>query len=334
MTISKAHLEALQAFGYTETEARFLYIVATHSGYFVARQFLGFARCHWGERTAAFWNKLQTKKHARTERFPKSGTTYHLFSRRLYRQLDRENIRNRRQHEIEYVQRRIGMLDFVLAHPDRHFVETEAEKLQFFRERCNVPVEFLPSKLYYGKHTSEPAVRYFVDRYPLSFDEGRGVPIVTFSYIHGPAVSFSELIHHLEDYLPLFRRLPEFRFTYLSRVEFQFEKAKEIFDSLVAVPLGPDISADITRYFQIRKAWDQGLYSALTENDLIFRNQMRLRFTGQRFEHLFRNWKAGRVADSQIRRKFGNTGSQTIAHFQAEVLYRFGQTRDAEIQNG
>jgi len=65
-----------------------------------------------GERTTSFWNKLHTKKHARTERFPKSGVVYHLFSRRLYHQIDRENIRNRRQHEIEYIQRRIGILDY------------------------------------------------------------------------------------------------------------------------------------------------------------------------------------------------------------------------------
>ena len=96
MNIAPAHLHALQAFGYTEAEARFLYIVATHSGYFVARQFLAFADAHWGKRTTLFWNKLQTKRHARTECFPKSGTVYHLFSRRLYRQIDRENIRNRR----------------------------------------------------------------------------------------------------------------------------------------------------------------------------------------------------------------------------------------------
>jgi hypothetical protein len=34
----KVVVEALQALGYTEAEARFLYIVATHSGYFTARQ--------------------------------------------------------------------------------------------------------------------------------------------------------------------------------------------------------------------------------------------------------------------------------------------------------
>jgi hypothetical protein len=32
----------LQALGYTEIEARFLYVVATHSGYFTLHQFLTF----------------------------------------------------------------------------------------------------------------------------------------------------------------------------------------------------------------------------------------------------------------------------------------------------
>jgi len=74
MNIARSHLDALEAAGYTEAEARFLYIVATHSGYFVARQFLAFQRVHWGKRTTVFWNKLERLKHARIERFPKSGT--------------------------------------------------------------------------------------------------------------------------------------------------------------------------------------------------------------------------------------------------------------------
>jgi hypothetical protein len=73
MKTAPVHVDALKALGYTEAEARFLYLVATHSGYFVARQFLAFANAHWGERTTSFWNKLHTKKRARRERFPKSG---------------------------------------------------------------------------------------------------------------------------------------------------------------------------------------------------------------------------------------------------------------------
>lgn len=41
-SIKPSYLEALQALGYSESEARFLYIVAAHSGDFVARQFLAF----------------------------------------------------------------------------------------------------------------------------------------------------------------------------------------------------------------------------------------------------------------------------------------------------
>ena len=73
MNVKQTHLDALQALGYTESEARFLYIVATHSGYSVARQFLAFTSGHWGKRTTTFWGKLHAKKHARTEYFPKSG---------------------------------------------------------------------------------------------------------------------------------------------------------------------------------------------------------------------------------------------------------------------
>jgi hypothetical protein len=116
MNISRAHLDALRALGYTEPEARFLYLVATHSGYFVARQFLGFSGAQWSKRTTTFWAKLRDNKHARTEYFPTSGAVYHLFSRRLYRQIGRENLRNRREHEIDFIRHRVSM-SWILSSP-------------------------------------------------------------------------------------------------------------------------------------------------------------------------------------------------------------------------
>jgi hypothetical protein len=322
MNIAPVHLDALQALGYTEAEAQFLYIVATHSGYFVARQFLAFTCAHWGYRTNTFWNKLHTKKHARTECFPKSGTVYHLFSRRLYRQIDRENIRNRRQHEVEYIHRRIGMLDFVLSHPQWEYLETEPDKVGFFCDRLNVPKQFLPSKIYHGQRTTQPTVRYFVDKFPMFLGSDASSSVVTLTYLQGPEVSLTGFVHHLEVYLPLFRQLSEFRFLYLARVDSHFEKAKELFDSLVAIPLGSDVSADLLRYFQIRKAWDLSRYTSLTEADLIFRNQAKARFGGQRFEHLYRGWKVGRVTESDIRQDFGGGTRHATVHFLTEVLCR------------
>ncbi len=325
MNISQAHLDALQALGYTEAESRFLYIVTTHSGYFVARQFLAFTASHWGYRTNAFWNKLHNKKHARTEHFPKSGTVYHLFSRRLYRQIDRENIRNRREHEIQHIQRRIGILDFVLSNQAYQYLETEAEKTSFFCDQLRVPNQFLPSKIYHGHRTSQSTLRYFVDKFPMFIgsEASRSLPVVTFTYLQGPEVNLKEFVRHLEAYLPLFRQLSEFRFLYLARADFHFQKVKELFDSLVTIPLRSDVSADLLRYFQIRKAWDLSRYTSLTEADLIFRNEAKNRFAGQRFEHLYRGWKVGRATEADIRHDFGGGNRNTASHFTAEVLRLF-----------
>jgi hypothetical protein len=324
MNIAPVHIDALKSLGYTEAEARFLYLVATHSGYFVARQFLAFANAHWGERTTTFWDKLHTKKHARTERFPKNGVVYHLFSRRLYHQIDRENIRNRRQHEIEYIQRRIGILDFVLSNLQYRYLETEPEKVSFFCDQLKAPRHFLPSKIYYGQKTSQPTLRHFVDKFPMFLDGDAASTVVTFTYLQGPEAGLTEFAHHLEVYVPLFRQLSEFRVLYLAGVDLHFGKAKELFNALVAVPLGSDASGDLLRYFQIRKAWDLGRYGSLTEADLIFRNQAKMRFTGQRFEYLYRGWKVGRVTETSIVQEFGGSKHDVRAQFATEVLRRVG----------
>lgn len=51
MKILPIHTEALRYFGYTEEEAQFLYLVATHSGYFTCQQFLQFIETKPGKRS-------------------------------------------------------------------------------------------------------------------------------------------------------------------------------------------------------------------------------------------------------------------------------------------
>jgi len=338
MSISQSHLDALKALGYTEPEAHFLYLVATHSGYFVARQFLGFTGAHWGKRTTMFWAKLHAQKHARTECFPKSGVIYHLFSRRLYRQIGRENLRNRRKHEIEFIRQRIAMLDFVLANQESRYLETEPEKVRFFSDQLKVPRHFLPAKTYQGSRNSQPTTRYFVDKLPMFWGDGNlASPVVTFTFIQGSAASMAEFIHHLKAYLPLFQQLSEFRFLYLARADSHFQAAKELFDSLVTIPLQSNASADIVRYFQIRKAWDLKQYGTLSEADLVFRNNAKTRFPGNRFENLYRAWKAGRLTEGNIRQEFGGAGRAHTVHFAAQVLPRIApagaETGESRVQN-
>jgi hypothetical protein len=328
MNILPTHIESLEALGYTEIEARFLYIVATHSGYFTARQFLAFTGAHWGKRTTTFWSKLESNRHAHMERFPKSGVVYHVFARRLYRQIEKENLRNRREHEFDFIKRRIAILDFVLLNQGYEYLETEPDKVRFFCGTLNVQRQYLPCRLYVGRKTSSTSVRYFVDKFPLFFTPPS--PVVTFSYIHEGAAAFADFIHHLENYLPFFRQFSEFRLLYISRTDSQFAKASEIFRSLVQIPLESDISNDLLRYFRVRKAWEGKQYAAVTDADLIFRNHARARFTGERFESLYRGWKNGCVSESEIQQQVGTNERKHTVGFNTFLLRRAAPAADSD----
>jgi hypothetical protein len=335
MNIASAHLEALQAFGYTEEEARFLYIVATHSGYFVARQFLSFTGAHWGKRTTTFWTKLHILRHARIERFPKSGVVYHLFSRRLYRHIERENLRNRRTHELEFIKRRLAMLDFVLANQKHRYLETEPDKVGFFRNTLGLDTRHLPYRMYLGHPLSRPTMRYFVDKFPIFVSEG--VPLsrlVTFTYIHEGLSTMEDFTHHIKEYLPLFRELSEFRFLYASRTDACFHKASEIFHSFVKIPLEEDIADQLLHYFRVQRAWDERQYGRLTDADLLFRSQARSRFYGGRFQAFFRGWKSGRFTDEAIRQEFGDNTRKRIVTFGTYLLKRSGPEASESEEKG
>jgi hypothetical protein len=215
------------------------------------------------------------------------------------------------------------MLDYVLSRPQWTYLETEPEKVSYFCNQLKVPSQVLPSKIYHGRKSSQPTIRYFVDKFPMFFGADAPSTVVTFTYLQGQEAHLTEFVRHLETYLPLFRQLSEFRFLYLARLDSHFEKARELFDSLVTIPLGSDVSAELLRYFQICKTWDLGRYASLSEADLIFRNQAKARFGGQRFEHLYRGWKIARVTETDIRREFGGGRCHTKVHFAAEVLSRF-----------
>ena len=328
MNIARSHLDALEAQGYTGDEARFLYIVATHSGYFMARQFLAFTGAHWGKRTTAFWNRLKGNRHVRIECFPKNGVVHHLFSRRLYRQIEGEGLRNRRAHEIDFIKGRIGILDFVLANQHLNYLETERAKIEFFCGSLNIDQRLLPAKLYVGRKTARTSLRYFADRFPMFFAPPS--PVVTFTYVHNGAAPLAHFIHHLKSYLPLFRELSEFRFVYASRADADVDKATDIFDSLVKIPLESDIGDDLLRYFRVRQNWDQKQYAAVSDADLIFRNQARKRFRADRFERLYRGWKNDQLSDAALRKELGSDDKKRTVWFETFLLNRLR----AEKANG
>jgi hypothetical protein len=336
MNIPQRQIEALTAFSYTVSEARFLYIVAMHSGYFTARQFLAFVDAKRGYRTHSLAQKLITQGHATMREYRRNGCIYHLYSRKLYAQLGHENLRNRRRHRLEAIQTRLLALDFILANQGYQYLETEAEKVACFCDQLHIEKACLPVKLYMGGPTSQPTLRYFVDKFPLFMSSPRPgfSPVVTFSYVDPGLEALTRFVTHLGQYQTLFRELADFRFVYVSGTRAHFGKATELFNSEVKNPLESDIAADLIRYFRSRSIWNSPEFRTMSKTDLLLFNEAKRRFAGDRFEMLFKNWKAGRIAEAELRAQFPSEVPNRKVYFETYLVPKQPDFRVKDDESG
>src|SRR6266550_3686541 len=123
MNFPSDHIERIKEFGYTESEARFLYIVAVHSGYFTLGQFRAFTDTAYGKRPTSFAQKALKRGHATIRDYMRRGSIFHLFSRTIYGQIDKDNLRNRKRRSFDFMRSRLVLLDFILANQDLKYFE-------------------------------------------------------------------------------------------------------------------------------------------------------------------------------------------------------------------
>jgi len=287
MTIPKDKLAALRAFGYTEVEARFLYLVATHSGYFTLRQFLNFAHAKSGKRNARLVQKLFGLGHASARRYTRRSLVFQLRSRQIYAAIGKNHLRNRREHELPHIKTRLLALDFVLAHPQETYFETAEEKRRYFIERFQVE-----ESLFNQTGAKREGIS-FSDRFPLcvAYPPPEFMPVVTFTYIDPEHRKLDAYITHLRTYRPLFCRLPTFQFVYVSMAAGLQNEAAELFSFLVE---GKGL-ADLIRYFDLERKWDRKQYGLLAEADVLFLSKARKRFTGPSIASLYYLWKRNQL---------------------------------------
>ena len=320
MNIKDECLDALKDLGYTETEARFLYIVGTHSGYFTARQFLEFAGVKRGKRSDSLAWKAISKKHASSEVHAKSARVYHVFSRKIYALIDKENIRNRRDHEFPFIKTRLAALDFILANQGHVYFETEKDKVQYFCEALGIEKHSLPAKLYLGQKSPSITSRYFVDKFPMFLSPSSTPSVVTFTYVEPEAENLTAFMTHLQAYLPVFRKLTRFGFLFISPCAALFPKACEIFSSLVKRPLELPTGEEITRYFRVRKTWEAKQFRDLKIEDIEFLNEATHRFRSPQVEDLYKSWKQNKFDDARLASLFSNVNMPRQVSFDTYLV--------------
>src|SRR5216683_2971554 len=280
-------LAKLLIFGYTDAEARFLYLVATHSGYFTVRQFLDFAQAKSGKRNARLVEKLFSLGHARAQRYTRRSLVYHLCSRQLYSAIGKDYLRNRREHELAHIKTMLLALDFILAHPNEDYFETAQAKRRYFVQRFKIAESLFTSS---PQHSTAVT---FADRFPLcvAYPSPDYMPVVTFTYIDTDHRNLDAYIAHLRTYRPLFRQLPGFQFLYVSTPTRLQKEAAELFSLLVE---GKGLS-DLKRYFDLETKWEREQYRLVTEQDATFLSETRMRYKGESINTLYYLWRRNRL---------------------------------------
>ena len=244
-----------------------------------------------------------------------AGSVFHLFSRTIYGQIEKDNLRNRRQHSFDFIRTRLVLLDFILNNQDLAYFETEQDKVSFFCEKLEVSKDLLPAKVYEGASGSRPTIRYFVDKFPLFLAPPLpgAPPVVTLSFVDSGFETPSSFTGHVNAYQGLFRQLKTFRFLYIAPKDAHFRTAEDRFRALVKRPLESDVSSEVLRYFQVRRKWDNREYVVPVTEDFEFLNDARRRFHGERFESLYEAWRTGELKERDLRREFSQlTPDRTV----------------------
>jgi hypothetical protein len=333
MKISSDHIAAAQSLGYTPDEARFLYIAATHSGYFVPRQFVTFTGAKSTNWSSHFTQKLESRGHATWREHLRLGGVYHLVSKTLYRVIDKESLRNWGCHSTDLIRTRLLLLDFILANLHYEYFETEQEKISYFCERLGVPKKALPARAFAGSHRTEPAIRYFVDKFPLYLDAPDASPAspVTFSYVDSGEASRAGLARYLHTYEQLFSHLSHFHILYICNSPVHFPAAERCFCSFAKRVLRQGWSEELLRYFRLQAAWERKQYGNLSNEDIEWLDQASGRFEGPDTERLYAAWCAGQLTDDTLEKHLANAHGPDNFRF-STYLVSTGHATSKELQ--
>ncbi|MCB9385188.1 MAG: hypothetical protein H6509_11270 [Bryobacterales bacterium] len=276
--------DALEKLGYTAREAKFLLLVARHSGYFLRRQYQMFIGSRGGAE-GRFLKRALAAGHVRVARYSNRTELYHLSARHIYRVTGDEDNRNRRERPALSIKAKLMALDFVLTHSELRYLTTEREKLEYFCQECNIDRSVLPSKRYGGGQATEPTFRCFVETYPIFTGQvaGGDARITSFCFIDEGLHSDSRLVGFLKRYRRLFVTLRRFRLVYIASDHVPFRRAERAFDRFAYSVTNPEERAPrgaTGEYFRLRRLLETRQYRQLDKAKLD-----RLRDLAERFHH-------------------------------------------------
>lgn len=317
--IRQEYIEQVRRYGYTETEARFLYLAATHSGYFTQQQFLRYAAVQKGGLGSRLLAKARTLSHIRSAQFGLHTMIHNIYGRRFYEAIAKDNIRNRRHLSPDLVRTRLLILDFVLARPDLEYLETEHQKTHYFHTRLKLSLSLLPCRIYKGARHGTETRRYFVDRCPIFLDQHEPSETPVFVYCDHSEPSLLGFVSYLESYKSLLRSLHGFRLIYASPNPKKNQRAKSFFTRRIAHATRIDV-AQLARYFAVRSLWESGQTAALSRTDRDLLRKGDEQYRGALLEEIYRKWSVNHLSEAELHALLNANFSAEKQAFETHLL--------------
>ena len=293
-------IAAITKLGYSDPQATFLCLAALHGGYFLRRQYDTFLKRESGGIAERLIEKAVRKGHVRTHESASRTVICHVGAKPFFEAIGEKDNRNRRWRQPYPIQLKLMGFDYVLAHPECHYLATETEKLHYFQTTLGLDPTLFPARLYRSKRTRSKTTRYFVDKFPIFLSGARSVPppVVTFCYIDGSVSKPSGFDTYLLQYGDLIAQLPSSRVIYVASDQRIFAKAARIFSQLLGaspfgfrLALGKGEVQRLLEHFNTRQLFEQRNTALFDKHKLDQLREEFEEFRGRDYEALYREWQ-------------------------------------------
>jgi hypothetical protein len=270
--------------GFTERQARFLVLVARHSGVCVMRQYSTFAGIVFGQKTRKFFSNLVHARLVSTYDCAHSrGRVYHLRHRAIYEAIGEPDSRLRRPPSVPRALERLMLLDAILENPDSIWMSSSAEKIDYLSSR-GIAIENAPRLVI--RQGVQQRVRYFPDHLPIGVHpSGR----VVFVYLHLDPMR-DEFRDFLQRHAPLLEKVPTWtiRIVVPAGLEGAVQDLQKAAWGQLASPLRDAILTELRWYFDRMTSPPADASSAA---DPARFERCRQAFSTDRYAVLYRRWR-------------------------------------------
>ena len=231
--------------GFTDRQARFLILVARHSGVCVMRQYSSFSGIVFGQKTRKFFAKLVKLGFVSTyDCAHNRGRVYHVRHRAIYEAIGDPDSRLRRPPGVPRALERLMLLDSILENPESVWMSSHAEKIDYFAGR-GIPVAGTPHLVI--RQGDQQRVRPFPDRLPIGTHPSGHV---VFVYLHSDPMR-DDFRDFVQRHAPLLERLPAWtiRIVVPAHLEGAVQDLQKVAWGQLASPLKEPILTELRWYF-------------------------------------------------------------------------------------